>query len=293
MTFKEMEACAADTLSFFMRTMPDIPFAEDDIVIEFAPRKKMVERAKALTALYRPEKTINETQAWELENIIAANAIIGRERSAVIARTDSRKTRQEWREVLYHEFMHIYCAKIEMDGEHFIDIYGSGHTPEENPADTNYDGCLNAGYVVWSEFIAQYYALVKAGPRRFTSASVNMKTIADCLRDIHGGTHPRECKTSFSMACSYLLACSDTARILSRIAEPGFIWKDSAAYGPETRTAFHNCAALLYEHLQNEKPWKITEAFISDLGMKFLWFKSMNSVYFGAVQGGFRIAGQN
>jgi hypothetical protein len=161
MTLQEMKTCAAKTLTFFMQTMPDVPFAEDGIIIEFAKRKDMANQAKALCARYIPDKKINETQAWELNNTIAANALTGKTKSAVIARIDYKKTKKDWRMVFFHEFMHIYCAKTEMDGEHFIDVYGSGHTPDEEPENKIYDGTINAGYVVWSEFIAQYYALIK------------------------------------------------------------------------------------------------------------------------------------
>lgn len=59
MTLKEMQTCAAETLSYFLQTMPDVPFAEDDIIIEFAPKAKMAERAKALCAQYVPDKPFN------------------------------------------------------------------------------------------------------------------------------------------------------------------------------------------------------------------------------------------
>ena len=51
-----MKNCAAETLSFFMETMPDIPFSKDDIIIEFAKKKDMAEQAKALCKKYVPEK---------------------------------------------------------------------------------------------------------------------------------------------------------------------------------------------------------------------------------------------
>jgi len=279
MTLDKIQACANETLSLFMRTMPDIPFVEEDIVFEFAPRHMMVESAKALYAQYRPDDSINETRAWEIENVVAAVAVIGRERSAVLASIDLKNTRQEWRDIFFHELMHIYCAKSEMDGEHFIDIYGSGHTPDENPDNKEYDGALNAGYVIWSEFIAQYYALVKAEPQRFTFARINKQTIAENLMAVHQGTSPQSCKTCFAMACSYLLACSNTKQVLSRIGAPNFIWQDSAPYGEETRTAFLACAKRLNARLQNERPWKISEEFIGDLGTDFLMFKMMNSFY--------------
>ena len=41
---------------------------------------------------------------------------------------------------------------------------------------------------------------------------------------------------------------------------------------------------LLYSRMQNERPWKITEEFIGDLGMSFLMFKTMNSFYLSKME---------
>ena len=128
MNFIEMHSIASDTLEYFIRTMPDVPFTEDDVVIEFAPKARMAERARVLSAQFVPGKTINASQAQELTDDIDANALIGKEKSVVIARINSKRSEQAWREIFFHEFMHIFCAKLEMDGEHFIDVYGSGTT---------------------------------------------------------------------------------------------------------------------------------------------------------------------
>ena len=123
MTLNEMQACAAETLTYFIQTMPDVPFTEDDIVIEFAKKDDMANRAKALCAIYKPDKVINESQARQLNNSIAANALTGRDKSAVIVRINPKNKERDWREILFHEFMHIFCAKLEMDGEHFGSVY--------------------------------------------------------------------------------------------------------------------------------------------------------------------------
>ena len=133
MTLTEMQICAADTLSFFLEVMPDAPFSKDDIIFEFASRKDMAERAKVLCAQYCPDKIINDSQSHQLNEYVAANALIGRRKSAVIAWRDHRLDKKDWRRIIFHELVHIYCAKMEMDGEHFIDIYGSGHTYDTVP----------------------------------------------------------------------------------------------------------------------------------------------------------------
>ncbi|MCL2301350.1 MAG: hypothetical protein FWC27_14500 [Firmicutes bacterium] len=48
MTLKEMQACAAETLAYFLEVMPEAPFTAEDIIIELAPKAQMAERAMAL-----------------------------------------------------------------------------------------------------------------------------------------------------------------------------------------------------------------------------------------------------
>ena len=281
MTLAEMKNCAAETLAFFIQTMPDAPFTEDDIIIEFANQKNMAERAKALCKKYVPDKIINESQTEQLNSTIAANALIGRGKSAVIACINYNNDKQSWRRIFFHEFMHIYCAKLEVDGEHFIDIYGSGHTPDENPENKIYDGYINAGYELWSEFIAQYYTLKKI-ERTYTFAEA-----ADFILDLLGDTTVKyfiESKGIFAQACAYLLACFDIEKVLYDIKNtPDYLIADSDSYGKETKTALLNCLDFIKEQLKQEHPWKINEDFIESLGSRFNTFNVMNSLYMGEI----------
>jgi len=281
MTLNEMQAIAQKTLADFIQTMPDVPFTADDIVIEFAPRKKMAERAVALCELYVPDKKLNESQLWEFENTIGANALIGREKSAVLVRIDSRETKKGLREVMFHELSHIFCGKTEMDGEHFVDIYGSGHTPDENPENKIYDGQLNAGYVVWSEFIAQYYALRYVNKGKYSVADLTSDLLGllneVSISDVSWG------KRSFAMVCSYLFLCHDVSDFIELLEESDFLFADSNPNGAQTRAALQRCLLHLRENMQSEKPWKICENFIAELGMKYIMFASMNSFYLGLL----------
>lgn len=101
MNLAEMHSIASDTLEYFIRTMPDVPFIVDDVVIEFAPKAKMAQCARALCAQFVPGKTINESQARELTEGIDANALIGKGKSAVIACVNSKRSAQAWREVFF------------------------------------------------------------------------------------------------------------------------------------------------------------------------------------------------
>ncbi len=59
--------------------------------------------------------------------------------------------------MLVHELAHIFCTTHEIEtawkaGQRFYDLYCAG-TPE-TPSEEYNDGCMNAGYAIWREFIA-------------------------------------------------------------------------------------------------------------------------------------------
>jgi hypothetical protein len=186
---------------------------------------------------------------------------------------------KEWRVLFFHEFMHIFCAKTEVDGEHFIDIYGSGTTPDENPEDKIYDGFVSAGYAVWSEFIAQYYALSKAGEDEYDFPDV-MDYVNKLLIEVSVAANELS-KGSFSMACAYLLTCGDVDEILN--PDPADENPDPAPYEMENKAALLDCLRFFYGQTQTGKPWKISEGFIETLGGKYMMFKTMNSMYLGHI----------
>lgn len=66
-----------------------------------------------------------------------------------------------------------------------------------------------------------------------------------------------------------ILPCEDVKIVLSDLKKPDFLFQDNAPPGKEARQAFRDCLALLQGRLENEKPWKITEDFITELGELF------------------------
>jgi len=282
MTLKEMQTCAAETLSYFLEVMPEAPFTAEDIIIELAPKEQMAERAMALCEKYVPDKHLNESQAAQLVNSIAGNALIGREKSAVLCFIDYNANRHWFRQMLFHEFAHIFCAKSEMDGEHFIDIYGSGTTPENpnmTPDEKTYDGYLASGYAVWSEFIAQFLALVFTEPGDYRIADV-LEYLGRFVPEISAASGDND-KAALAMICATLLSCVDANNARARSRMLNTFFPKTRPFAQEVRQAFSECLRLLQSHLEREQPWKITEEFIAELGTKFVLFKMMNSVYCG------------
>jgi hypothetical protein len=270
MKLTEMKAVAADTLTYFLEVMPEPPFVADDIIIEFASKSNLVKCVRSFCKQYAPDKTFNESQVEELENSVDANAFIGREKSAVIVRINYNLDEQSLRSEVFHELAHIFCAKREIDGDHFIDIYGSGTTPERPDMDfmeRAYDGYLVAGHQVWSEFIAQYYAL-KYTEETHPSTEQAEGYINHWLTSV-GTNGVKGDKYALAFACARWLTCYDGDKAV-----------ESLKNGPDEPTmqqmAFEACLFLLHDRVSRERPWEITEDFIADLGQKFLIFKTLN-----------------
>ena len=276
-----MRTCTAETLSNFVQVMPEAPFSEDGIVFTFAKKSEMTNRALELCAQHCPERIFTESQLNQLGESIAANALIGREKSVVLIRIDSKIGKKDFRRIIAHELMHIFCAKLEMDGEHFIDIYGTGTTPDVDLEDKTYDGVIVAGYDVWTEFIAQYYALSIIDGKSSEFADVS-DYITHLFHDVHVFDIDRS-KGSFSMLCAYWFSCMDFEETLDILNKPGTFLPTNEPHGEETQKALFDCVDYLHHQILNEKPWKITEDFIYGLGFRFSVFRIKNSQYLGKI----------
>lgn len=277
MKMDEMRACATETLTFFIQTMPDVPFIESDIVFAFAKKTEMASRALEVCAQYCPEKTFTESQLHQLCESIAANALIGRAKSAVLVRTDNRIGKKDFRRIIFHELMHIFCAKLEMDDNHFIDIYGSGTTPDDDPEDKTYDGMIVAGYDVWSEFIAQYYAIKMIDKENREFAEI-AEFVTRLFHDV-SVNKLEDSKKAFSMICSYWLNCTDFEETLVALNEPGTFMPTDELHGAETQQSLLDCIDYIYNQMKKDKPWEIDEDFIYGLGFRFSIFRIKNSQY--------------
>ena len=132
---------------------------------------------------------------------------------------------------------------------------------------------------MWSEFIAQYYTLKMTEMQTYTFDDV-VGGVADTLTEVHPGTMFND-KSAMGMACAYMLTCEDAETVLKDLDTPGFLFDDGERYAKEARRGLKNCAEYLYNKMQTEEPWKITEEDILMLGEKFMHFKAANFLYHG------------
>ncbi|GHV42743.1 hypothetical protein FACS189490_12360 [Clostridia bacterium] len=270
MKIAEMKTVAQETLADFIRVMPDVPFTMNDIIIEFAQKGKLVERFAALCAVCCPRRVLNEAQQQNLSETVRGNAIIGEDKSAVIFRVDYKLPEEALREVMLHEFMHIFCAKNEVDGEHFIDIYGNGLTIDD-------DDYADAGYHLWSEFIAQHYAMVHCETME-PSFEMAQGFIFDYICEVVVGKV--SAKDNLAQVFARLLNCSDFEEVLARIEnDPEFFFIDSEKFGEQARQSFLRILRYLRDMLNREKPWKIDLEQMLDLGELYTGFLALNTAF--------------
>jgi hypothetical protein len=171
---------------------------------------------------------------------------------------------------MFHEYMHIFCAETEVDGEHFIDVYGTGLTFDD-------DDVIDFGYRFWSEFVAQYYALKHTESRKPPFAAVQ-DFIFDCMVDVEVGN--TGAGPNYAQACARLMTCADFDDILVRLkSEQDFFFNDSVPHGENARRLFLRCLSMLQGHLKNEKPWRIDMKYIDELGELFGSFKFANKLF--------------
>jgi len=131
-----------------------------------------------------------------------------------------------------------------------------------------YDGLLVSGYFVWSEFIAQYYAIKHTEKIRPTVKQ--MSHYIDGMLSEVGHTDLTGEKYAMAFACARFLTCKNAEE------QVAYLKKDNEDDLPKLK-AFQRCLFYLHEHMRTEKPWKITEDFIAGLGERFLFFKVANS----------------
>jgi hypothetical protein len=256
----EIQAAAAEALDFFIQAMPDVPFTADDIIIDVISKSGLVKHALKLCEICAPGKIISEKNIAGLSDI-SMNAVRGKKKSAVLISLDANRnsTPQKIHAAMIHELMHIFTALTEMRGEtHFYDIWGIGTTPKYNPTDPNWQYRFD-GYFVWTEFIAQYYAL-RLTQCRGTTLSSNRYRVNEFICDLKSDdrSYIRE---SIPWICAYYLSSEDAGE---NLPQP----KVKLEVSSQTWECLSDCLVYLFEHMQNDKPWEITEAFIIGLGEK-------------------------
>jgi len=84
---------------------------------------------------------------------------------------------------------------------------------------------------------------------------------------------------AFAMLCSHWFNCTDFDETLVTLSRSGSFMPEDEPYGNEAQNALYACVNHLHNQMQKDKPWKINEEFIFDLGFKFGTFRIINTQY--------------
>lgn len=95
---------------------------------------------------------LNDNYKCDEYYLFLASAFPGKkvtDKQGILVRTDIEWDEKKIYHIMLHELAHIYCVHNELDGKIFYDEYC-----EDYAKDMETDGQINAGYMVWREYIA-------------------------------------------------------------------------------------------------------------------------------------------
>lgn len=169
--------------------------------------------------------------------------------------------------IVLHELSHIYCMREEIEGGHYFKRFCAGNptTREEIIA----DGTMNAGYAVWREFIAEYFAQA-VDPE--TDTIYHLYELEYSIGDITDNITAGNPNAKEDMS-NVLLSIMLTQEALFDE------WEDIEIILKDIQFPFIRTAKDIWTHLQTESYYKITPEFISKFGDDYLFDLSENSLH--------------
>lgn len=267
----DVKICAEKALALFCEKMLNLPFSENDIVIELLPQKNFFNRLKELSAELSPRSEIPEAHRKRFEDNMSAVAVIGPSKSAVLINQDYCTSENDLMHIVAHELAHIYCAKTEVDGEHFIDIYGNCSLVDAG------DDVDSIGYAVWSETIAEYIAITLFR-KEVHSLEKALKNIAMLCRELY--QYPDSRKYGFARLISYVMAYVKIDELLVELDTPFAMNGSKVEFLEEARYVLKLALTPINERLKSGQPWKITKEFIEDFEVNYLMFVGVNQKFY-------------
>jgi hypothetical protein len=130
---------------------------------------------------------------------------------------------------------------------------------------------------LWSEFIAQHYALIHTESRK-PSFAMAQSLIFDYICEVTARND--SAKDFLAQTFARLINCSDFEETLARIEnDPKFFFVDDAKYGVNARKTFLRLLSLLRGQLRKEEPWTIHIGLMVELGEAYMSFLAFNSIF--------------
>lgn len=127
-----------------------------DIMLRFFTPENGAEVYREFCEAYFPHHLKENYQERERYEGIIAEAFVSENYNGVMIREDLSFPEYEFIQAFTHEISHLFCTRHEIEGGAFYERYcdAPNHPVYGENIDRQMNGCINAGYAVWREMIA-------------------------------------------------------------------------------------------------------------------------------------------
>ena len=128
-------------------------FTRNKMAITFFTPDNGIEVYESLCSRYFPNQLLEKYKEEGYFINFAAMAFVGEEKDGILIREDLDFSLEYWHHIFLHELAHIFITREELNGKNFYHKYCVNYAQN-----TLEDGCINAGYAIWREFVAELFA---------------------------------------------------------------------------------------------------------------------------------------
>ena len=239
----------------------DYHFSADNVAVQLYSDENAVQVYNEFVSGYVFE---HESITEDYSQSVGGEAFIGGridgvEIDGILLKIYSELSEEQLYHTTLHELSHIFCCREEIEGGHFYKRFCSmiPNTPEERFT----DGIINAGYAIWKEFIAEFYAQVVDSDSEIL---YHVFEYEDSIRQRLEWIVPDNPSAKYDM--SFLLVS-----ILSTVEGLSDSWDELEGYLRDMRFPFVATVRIVYEQVHTDKAHVITWEFISELGNVYLF----------------------
>lgn len=254
-------AIVDDAFDMFNRQMRT-DYSRDNIEVKLIDAKSADKEISKFLENY-PEVIEEQMLEPGYYRSIRAEAFVSSDRKGMILRTDTGEHDLAWRHLVLHELCHIYAVTHELDGANFYKKYCIDYAEGEIQ-----DGIINAGYAIWREFVAEFFAHLLDEDLMDGVLDANVDHLEWLLDDIEDLVDDAKYCVS-----AVLIDLFTTREVMQEPDIEGVL----ALTGQFDRLSSENWKGIIqiiYEQIFREEFYKIDIDFISELGSYYISLKT-------------------
>lgn len=169
----------------------------------------------------------------------------------------------DWYQIIFHEMSHIFCISREFGRDNFTAKYLSSaitKSPKEQ--------CMDFGYAIWREFIADYISY-KVRP---ITRPLSFAQMREVVRELDPGvcvSNPEQTvNTSIILAHIFVHPKIQEARDIETVLQA--LKRNRIFSSKERCEDYRELIKLIFHQLEDDYCWEITPQFIVKIGWAYL-----------------------